>query len=140
MELLYILFCQGLAQGVEYKVKAAEMVHRFNNVIDVHGFLRTGDAYAYRIGLIDISRLIVGKAAALDMVGIESHIDLELIIDTALMPDVFFRKKSLLQIHLLHHRISEHKLYSVFLIHLGSAGVIVDRDDICIGIGFLYAP
>lgn len=61
-------------------VDAPEVVGGLDNVVHVHCLVGDADG----IGLKDVTRLVVGQPAALDMVGVVGKVNLDTVINAAL--------------------------------------------------------
>lgn len=61
-------------------VNAPEVVGSLNDIIYVYGFISD----AYGVGLEDVSRLLVGEFATLDVVGVVCQVNLSTMIDAAI--------------------------------------------------------
>jgi hypothetical protein len=79
MQFLDELFRQRILRLRDNHVDALEVVYGFHNVIHIHGFPCDTDGIRFE----DIARLIVGKTAALNVVGIIGQFDLQLMVDAA---------------------------------------------------------
>ena len=72
VQLFYERFREPFLSSLNDKIDAAEVVGCFYDIIDIHAYVR----YADGVGFENIARLLVGKPAALDMVGIVSEVNL----------------------------------------------------------------
>ena len=70
---------QHSASLINHHIDAAEMVGGLDYIVHIDRLILKADG----IGLEDIPGLIMGQAAALNMIGIVGQIDLHLVIDTA---------------------------------------------------------
>ena len=61
-------------------VNAPEVVGSLNDIIYVYGFISD----AYGVGLEDVSRLLVGEFAALDVVGVVGEVNLCAVVYAAI--------------------------------------------------------
>ena len=77
-------FSQFRSRLVNDKVYAAEVVSRFNDIVHLNSVV--GDTYG--VSLEDISCLVMGQAATLDVVGVIGEVNLDTVIDTSLNPSV----------------------------------------------------
>ena len=68
------------------------MVGRFDDIVHVDGFIFQ---HADRIGFEDVSRLVGGQPAALDVVGIVRQLHLYLVVDTAFAAALHFVREYL---------------------------------------------
>ena len=74
--------CFGQASGsslVDYQVNAAEVVRSLDHIINVDRLIRN----AQRIGLENMTSLLLREPAALDMVGVVGQLDLNTVVDAA---------------------------------------------------------
>ena len=81
VELLDQALAGGVVGCVDDQVDAAEMVRGLHHVVHAHGAV-----HADGVRLKDQPGLIVGQAAALDVVGVVGQVDLDAVIQTALQP------------------------------------------------------
>ena len=90
--------CEGFTQRLicllNTQVYAAEVICRLQNIIHIDRF----GFHADGVGLVDVPGLIVGQAAALDVVGVVGELDLHLVVDTALDSARFLRTEKFQQI------------------------------------------
>ena len=76
------------------------MVDRFDHIVRADGGIAIGQK---RVCLIDEARLLVGKQAAFDAIGVVCKQDLRLVVQAAFSAGVFFLQESVYYTHLLAH-------------------------------------
>lgn len=86
MQMFHEILRQRLFHPLYNEVDAAEMVHRFHNIVYVDCLVR----HAQRIRLEDIPGLVVRQPAPLDMVRIIRQVDLRPVVNPALQPHLLF--------------------------------------------------
>ena len=89
METLYHGLRKRAIGVIDDHINAAEMVGRFNHVIDIDSLFFDADG----IGLKNKAGLLAGKAASLDVVGIIGQVNLNPVIDPAGQTGLLFPLK-----------------------------------------------
>ena len=79
-------FCEGALGFVDDEVDAAKVVGGFEDVVDVEGARFGSDG----VGFKDEAGLLVGEAAAFDVVGVVGELDLRFVVDAAAVLGGFF--------------------------------------------------
>lgn len=87
VKLLDERFGQLFTAVLDDEVNTAEVVGCFDDVVHIDGFVFQ---HADRVGFEDVSGLVGGQAAALDVVGIVGQLHLYLVVDTALAAALHF--------------------------------------------------
>ena len=82
MQLFNKRFADGFLCLPDDKVNALEVIGRFDHIIHIDNTILHADG----IGLVDIPCLVMGQAAALNMVGVIGQVDLDFVVDAALDP------------------------------------------------------
>ena len=86
MQLFDQSFVDGLLSIPDDHINALEVIGRFDHIIHIDNAI----FHANGIGFIDIPRLVMGQAAALNVVGVIGKVDLDFVIDAAFdMPGHF---------------------------------------------------
>lgn len=92
VKLLDERFGQLFTAVLDDEVNTAEVVGRFDDVVHVDSFVFQN---ADRVGFKDVSRLVCGQPAALDVVGIVGQLHLYLVVDTAFAAALHFVRENL---------------------------------------------
>ena len=79
MQLLDICLMQRFSRRIYQVVQTTEVVHRLDDIIHIDCLVRP----ANRIGLKDVTGLVMRKSATLDVIGIIGKIDLGLMINAS---------------------------------------------------------